>query len=259
VTVTFAGLRPALATSGTLPDGAARSYEPKWDGFRGMPFVDATVRLMSRRGNDLTYLCPSVEKLGSVGIGPAVLDGQIVAFRDGVQSFEGLQSAMRRRSSEAVAFLAFDVLWVRGISLIDRPYAERRAVLEELEFPDGISITPRFDDGAALFEATRTNGYEGVVAKKLRSRYRAGLRTRDVARPKELENRLQPRQSCPFVEIVHEPGAHFVKPNVTAEIRFLERTSGGRLRHATFRQLGGRWNRASPAVRKSERDNDPPR
>jgi ATP-dependent DNA ligase len=62
----------------------------------------------------------------------------------------------------------------------------------------------------------------------------------------ELENRMQARQSSPFVEIVHEPGAHVVKPNVTAEIRFLERTSGHRLRHATFRQLGGRcyrWTR----------------
>jgi ATP-dependent DNA ligase len=59
----------------------------------------------------------------------------------------------------------------------------------------------------------------------------------------ELENRLQPRQSSPFVEIAHEPGAQFVKPNVTVEILFLERTSGDRLRHATFRQLGGRWSR----------------
>ncbi len=255
--------------------------------------MDSSVRVLSRRGNDLSYICASVEQLGSIGIGPAVLDGEIVAFRDGVQSFEGLQSAMRRRSSEAVAFLVFDVVWLRGRSLVDWPYAERRAVLEELEFPDGISVTPRFDDGEALFAATRDNRYEGVVAKKLRSRYRAGLRTRDWIKTKhwqeaefviggwapprpeqgwglligdmgedgrlhycgrvesgitspvreELENRLQPRQSCPFVEIVHEPGAHFVKPNVTAEIRFLERTSGNRLRHATFRQLGGRWSR----------------
>jgi bifunctional non-homologous end joining protein LigD len=291
--VTFAGLRPTLATSGSLPSGPAWSYEPKWDGFRGMPFVDSSVRVLSRRGNDLTYLCPSVEQLGSVGIGSAVLDGEIVAFRDGVQSFEALQSAMRRRSSESVAFVAFDVLWLRGDSLVDHPYAERRAVLEGLEFPDGISVTPCFEDGAALFAATRDNGYEGVVAKKLRSRYRAGIRTRDWIKTKhwqeaefvvggwapprpehgwglligdmgedgrlhycgrvefgitspvrdELENRLQPRQSCPFVEIVHEPGANFVKPNVTAEIRFLERTSGDRLRHATFRQLGGQWRR----------------
>jgi bifunctional non-homologous end joining protein LigD len=134
-----------------------------------MPFIDSSVRVLSRRGNDLTYLCPSVEQLGSLEIGPAVFDGEIVAFRDGVQSFEGLQSAMRRRSSESVAFLVFDVLRLGGSSLVDRPYVERCAVLEELEFPDGISLTPRFDEGAALFEATRTNGYEGVVAKKLRS------------------------------------------------------------------------------------------
>jgi bifunctional non-homologous end joining protein LigD len=290
VTPSFPALRPELATSGPLPSGDAWSFEPKWDGFRGMPFVDGDVRIMSRRGNDLTYLCSSIEQLRHLEVGRAVFDGEIVAFRDGVQSFEGLQCAMRRHSSESVAFLVFDVLWLRGISLVHRPYAERRAVLEEFEFTDGISVTPRFDDGAALFEATRTNGYEGVVAKKLRSRYRAGRRTSDWIKTKhwqeaafviggwapprpehgwglligdvdedgrlhycgrvefgitspvreELENRLEPRQSCPFVEIVHEPGARFVKPNLTAEIRFLERTFGNRLRHATFRQLGGR-------------------
>jgi bifunctional non-homologous end joining protein LigD len=249
---------------------------------------------MSRRGNDLTYLCPSIEQLRTLDIGPAVFDGEIVAFRDGIQSFEGLQSAMRRRSSERVSFLVFDVLWLRGDSLLGRPYADRRAVLEELDFPEGVNLTPRFDDGQALFTATRNDGYEGVVAKRLRSRYRAGLRTKDWIKTKhwretefviggwapprpehgwglligeagedgrlhyrgrvefgitpavreELKNRLQGRQSCPFVEIVHEPGARFVKPNATVEIRFLERTSGDRLRHATFRQLGGRWSRS---------------
>jgi ATP dependent DNA ligase domain len=77
------------------------------------------VRLMSRRGNDLTYVFPSVEQLRSLDIGAAVFDGEIVAFRDGVQSFESLQSAMRRRSSESVAFIVFDVLWLRGASFIN--------------------------------------------------------------------------------------------------------------------------------------------
>jgi bifunctional non-homologous end joining protein LigD len=113
-----------------------------------------------------------------------VFDGEIVAFRDGIQSFEGLQSAMRRGSSESVAFIMFDVLWLHGASLVDRPCIGHRAILEQLELPDGISLTPRFDDGDALFTATRANGYEGVVAKRLRSRYRAGLRTRDWIKPK---------------------------------------------------------------------------
>ena len=149
-----------------------------------MPFVDSTVRLMSRRGNDLTYLCPSIEQLGALDTGPAVFDGEIVAFREGMQSFEGLQSAMRRRSTESVAFIVFDVLWICGASLLDHPYAERRAILEELELPESITATPRFDDGEGLFAATRDNGYEGVVAKKLRSRYRAGCRTRDWIKTK---------------------------------------------------------------------------
>jgi ATP-dependent DNA ligase len=58
-----------------------------------MCFVIDSVRLFSRRGNDLTRLCPRVSILGKLDIGPAVLDGEIVAFRDGQQSFEALQAS----------------------------------------------------------------------------------------------------------------------------------------------------------------------
>jgi bifunctional non-homologous end joining protein LigD len=112
-------LRPMFATLGPLPSGDGWSFEPKWDGFRGLCVVDRFVRLLSRRGNDLTRLCPGVSALSDLG--PIVLDGEIVAFHDGRQSFEALQGAMRHRTgSEDVVFLAFDLLWLRGQSLLNR-------------------------------------------------------------------------------------------------------------------------------------------
>src|SRR5512132_4474751 len=162
-------LKPMLSTLAPLPCGERWSFEPKWDGFRGMCLVDGSARLLSRRGNDLTRLCPGVSMLGTLDLGPAVLDGEIVAFRHGQQSFEALQTAMRRRNGvEDVAFLAFDLLWLRGKSLLARPYLERRELLESLELQPPVSLSPRFDDGEVLFEQTMRQGYEGVVAKRRR-------------------------------------------------------------------------------------------
>ena len=50
-------LRPMLPRLGPLPVGERWCYEPKWDGFRALAFVDGRARLLSRRGNDLTHLC----------------------------------------------------------------------------------------------------------------------------------------------------------------------------------------------------------
>ena len=76
-------LKPMLSTLAPLPWGERWSFEPKWDEFRGICVVDGSVRLLSRRGNDLTRLCPGVSVLGTLDLAPAVLDGEIVAFRGG--------------------------------------------------------------------------------------------------------------------------------------------------------------------------------
>jgi bifunctional non-homologous end joining protein LigD len=286
-----------LATLGPLRVGEDWSFEPKWDGFRALCFVDrGRVSLVSRRGNDLTRLCPAVSILAEAEIGPAVLDGEIVAFRNGEQSFEALQRVMRRPDGvEDVAFLPFDLLWLAGRSLQRVPYEERRGELEDMPFQAPVALSPRFDDGQALFEQTFRQGYEGVVAKRRRSMYRSGVRTRDWIKTKHwvveefliggwspprhehgwgllvgemdeqgmlryrgrvefgitadvraaFEEQLAPlvRETSAFADRVHEPDAVFVEAKVLAEIRYLERTSGGLLRLAAFRQVGGRWSR----------------
>jgi bifunctional non-homologous end joining protein LigD len=86
---------------------------------------------------------------------------------------------------EPVTFVAFDLLWADGTTLLDRPYAERRARLEELRLGGARwTVTPVFSSGAALWEATAGQGLEGVVAKRHDSRYRPGRRTRGWVKAK---------------------------------------------------------------------------
>jgi bifunctional non-homologous end joining protein LigD len=76
-------------------------------------------------------------------------------------------------AASSITYLVFDLLFVDGRSAMLLPYAERRALLEELELVGPSWHTPHaFDDGEALHEVVCTQGLEGVVAKRLSSQYR---------------------------------------------------------------------------------------
>ena len=169
-----ADLRPMLATPGALPLGDDWAYEVKWDGFRALAFVEAgRLVLRSRRGLDVTADYPGVR----LDVPDAVLDGELVAMVDGIPSFNALQT---RRVP--ISFVPFDVLHLRGRSLLDVRYDERRAVLADL-LPDA---PPSFDDGPALLETTRAQGLEGVVAKRRSSHYFPGRRCPEWVKAKHV-------------------------------------------------------------------------
>jgi bifunctional non-homologous end joining protein LigD len=119
-----------------------------------------------------------------------LLDGEIVAMRDGRPSFAVLQNRMhvsnaaqaRRLADQIpVTYLIFDVLHLNGRSTLGLPYAERRLLLEslELEGPNW-QTTPSFPgDGAVILQAATEQRMEGLVAKKLTSRYHLGRRSPD--------------------------------------------------------------------------------
>lgn len=185
-------LRPMLATrSETLPSGPGWVFEAKWDGIRALVLVrDASVRITSRNGNDLSGRYPELDGLADALAGRSVLlDGEIVAFDDqGRPSFQALQRRMhvqsptmiRRLSAEVpAALVVFDLLWDDGVDLTGLPYHERRARLEALHLDGASWQTPTTTpDGEGMREATLRLGLEGVVAKRDDARYEPGRRSR---------------------------------------------------------------------------------
>src|SRR3712207_1683493 len=139
---------PMLAKLSKLPaDDGGWAYEIKWDGVRAIAYVQGGgLRLESRNLNDVTARYPEVGGLPEALAGrEAVLDGEVVAFDErGRPSFERLQGRMHlttgveaRARRTPVAYVAFDLLWLDGESLVRLPYTERRARLEELQLDHG--------------------------------------------------------------------------------------------------------------------------
>jgi ATP-dependent DNA ligase len=167
-------LLPQLARSRpALPDGEGWAYEPKWDGFRAIVFVDGDdVELQSRNGKPLTRYFPDVA--ASFPAGRYVLDGEIVAasFDTLGQRIHPAKSRIERLARETPAhFKAFDLLARDDEVLLELPYDERRAALEQVE---GLELTPVVRSAAEAERWLREE--EGVIAKEAAAPYRPGER-----------------------------------------------------------------------------------
>lgn len=188
-------LRPMAARPATaLPDeqhAARLAFEPKFDGFRCIAFRTAERALLqSRQLRPLTCYFPEVaaglvEQLAA----GAVLDGELVIYRNGRLDFTALQrrihtSAMhaaRRGAATPATFVVFDVLALAGRDLRARPYWARREHLEQFlrDARPPLALTPRTRDLAgarAWMTAHTAAGIEGVIVKDVRHGYRSGRR-----------------------------------------------------------------------------------
>ena len=173
-------LLPQLARPAKkLPVGDQWVYEPKWDGFRAIAFVDgADAYLQSRNGKPLARYFPEL----SFPEGRYVLDGEIVLFdARGGQDFDALgqrihpaESRIKMLSVETpTRFVAFDLLAFEDESLLDRPQRERRARLEPL-IDARLDLTPStaVESEAEVWLQTA----EGVIAKDADAPYKPGER-----------------------------------------------------------------------------------
>lgn len=169
----------ATAAQRIPPDPERWAFEIKWDGVRALAFVEAgRVRLQNRNGVDITGRYPEVATCRSDR--QLLVDGEVVAFdAQGRPSFNALV-----RHSAPAHYMVFDLLHLDGRTLLDVSYVERRALLAELSLGDPGRAGPAWQvpayhlgDGADLFEATREKGLEGLVAKRLDSRYLPGKRS----------------------------------------------------------------------------------
>ncbi len=162
-----------------LPVGEQWSYEPKYDGFRAIVFVDGEqCYIQSRAGKPLARYFPEL----SFAPGRYVLDGEIVIDAgDGGQDFDALQQRIHPAQSriELLAeetparYVAFDLLARDDDAILALPFAERRAALEAA-VDEPITLTPLTRDPVAA-EPWLHSG-EGVVAKEQGAPYRPGQR-----------------------------------------------------------------------------------
>src|ERR671919_1736139 len=178
-------IKPQLALSRKqLPEGKEWAYEPKYDGFRALAFVDgdgADVFLQSRGGRPLRRYFPELK----FPDGRYVLDGELVILdSDGREEFDALQNRLHPAESRVrmlaektpALFRAFDLLARERGKLLNKPFRERRAALEDLigKGAGSVELTPLTEDAADA--QPWLQGGEGVIAKQLDAIYKPGER-----------------------------------------------------------------------------------
>jgi bifunctional non-homologous end joining protein LigD len=173
---------PMLATLGDAVPKGDWEYEIKWDGYR----IIATVaggepELRTRKDQNYTKRFENVAKelVKALKTPDCVVDGEVVALDEqGRPSFSAMQQA---KSGTPILYFVFDLLEVEGEPIVDLPLEERRARLEKLldKRNRTVRFSESFDDGDALLRAAKEQRLEGIMAKRLGSRYLPGRRSRE--------------------------------------------------------------------------------
>jgi bifunctional non-homologous end joining protein LigD len=191
-------LEPMYASVGSEVPGEGWTFEPKYDGIRVLAYATPTdVKLITRNGKDKAPQFPEIvaalKKLASQSRRSLVLDGEIVALIDGEPArFQELQGRMhvkeshmieRLSSSTPAALILFDILMDGDDVLIREPWSERRARLVKRvgkRISKQLRITESVQgDGKKMLEKARRQGWEGIIAKRVDSRYEPGNRSHD--------------------------------------------------------------------------------
>jgi ATP-dependent DNA ligase len=182
-----------------LPSGGFL-YEPKWDGFRCIAFRDGEeVDLRSRQGRPLGRYFPElVEVMTATAIARFVIDGEIVAVTQRGFDFPALMARLhpagsrveRLRQETPAEFVAFDLAALGDEDLTGRPFAERRALLEELfvDISPPLHLTLATEDAAVAhdwLQRFQGAGIDGVIAKQLDQPYQPAKRAMLKVKPEK--------------------------------------------------------------------------
>ena len=168
--------------------------EDKFDGIRSHVHVeDGVVRIYSRGMEEVTSSFPEIAEAFENWKGTAILDGELLAWRDGqALSFNVLQQRIARKQVTAalrqeipVVFMAYDLLFQSGEMLLDRPFEARRALLEQMirgHPHERVMLSPLFavsshEEIDTLFSEARSRRNEGLLLKRKGSLYEPGRRS----------------------------------------------------------------------------------
>jgi ATP-dependent DNA ligase len=186
----FIGIKPMLAVAGRAFNSAEWIFEPKIDGTRCIANVSEDVMLQNRRLANITGRYPELAKALAQGASHCILDGEIAVFSNGRPDFSAL--SVREHQTERLkidylsqampaSFIVFDILYVKGKSIMERPLGERKEILrDELQENEQVIISDFFfDRGVDYFSAALKMGIEGIMAKRVKSTYQPGARSPD--------------------------------------------------------------------------------
>jgi bifunctional non-homologous end joining protein LigD len=291
---------PELASLvAAVPEGEGWLHEIKFDGYRMLARIaGGDVTLLSRNGLDWTDRFPQVvAALARLGLGAAVLDGEIVHLRpDGVSSFAALKDDLSRGDTSAAVYMLFDLIHLEGFDLSGAPLDARKRALAQLLAGTGNGVL-RFSEhiegrGEDFYGSACRMGLEGIISKRADAPYRSGrskawlkvkCQTREElvvigwtdpagkrqgfgslllgyydaegalhfaggvgtgfdegalrALRRQLDRLAVKAPPSAAIARAAPRRAHWVKPELVAELRFSEWTEDGRLRHPVFLAL----------------------
>lgn len=176
-------------TAEAVPEGDDWAHEVKWDGFRLLvTLVGDRVIARSSTGRDLSATAPELAPMGAALRVDAIIDGEfIVPDDEGRPDFAAVQRRLGGASREIPAspggrragtFVAFDLLHLGGRDTLELPWASRREVLERLwSAGPAWTLSPVYDDGAALADQMAQRCMEGVLSKRRDQPYQPGRRS----------------------------------------------------------------------------------
>lgn len=183
-------IEPMLAEPGEPFDSPDYAFEIKWDGIRALAFVEAgAYRLVNRRRLDMTDRYPEFTFLKDLPAG-TILDGEVVVFGKGKSDFSLLMQREQARNPLRIKALAkelpanlivFDILYDDFTSQMSRPLRERQERLQKLvkesRQPRLVWSESIVEHGKVFFQEACSRGLEGIVGKRLESKYQPGKRT----------------------------------------------------------------------------------
>jgi bifunctional non-homologous end joining protein LigD len=171
-----------LLRTDALPNDTARwEYQLKLDGYRAIAYkTRGRVHLRSRNDNDFTRRYPSVVNGLADLPNETVIDGEVVALDDdGRPSFNILQNYGSAKAP--VVYFVFDLMILAGREVMHQPLTARRDLLTRDVLPrlaNPVRYTEPLDAPLSILIASvKAHGLEGLVAKRLDSRYERGLRS----------------------------------------------------------------------------------
>lgn len=163
-------------------------YEVKWDGIRAiLTYNGKEIRIRTRNKNDVTGQFPELQS-PVINAKNGVFDGEIICpDEDGRPSFRRIikrvrtsdpMKIQRLENSHPVHFYLFDCLYLDDEPLVDQPLWKRKESMSIVIDPDDqYRISKIFKDGERLFQATKEEKLEGILAKKRHSKYQIGQRS----------------------------------------------------------------------------------